>query len=198
MRRFLSLLLSLALAGCAMKSPYAIEPRVLSWTTAVTDRYDFAALSDFVNKTIQEPYDWQGLDLSKRDANQWGFRPGACMLVGDNWIFGSPDPKKDAFILITSFPKPNSKAMDVTLHCIRRARDAFEVESVEIEEHELSIGAPKGNSFRFEVRQFRRSAAGYPARNTVIAPNRPAPRTQVAETRGRRQNGVAKRGASLL
>jgi hypothetical protein len=104
----------------------------------VSERYDLAALSAFVNKTIQEPYDWHGLDLSKRDVKQWGFRPNACMLVTDNWIFGSPDPKKDLFILITSFPAPNSKWKDVTLHCIRHTRNTFELESIEIEEHEYA------------------------------------------------------------
>ena len=142
MNRFLPLISSLVLAGCAMKSPFTaatvIEPRVLRWTAVVSDRYDLAALSAFVNKTIQEPYDWHGLDLSTRDAKQWGYRPSACMLVGDNWIFGSPDPKKDSFILITSFPESNSKSKDVTLHCIRRTRDTFELESVEIEEHEYA------------------------------------------------------------
>ena len=147
MNRFLPLLLSLALAGCVMRSPSmatsVIEPRVLQWAAAVSERYDFAALSEFVNRTIQEPYDWQGLDLSKHYAKQWGYRPDGCMLVGDNWIFGSPDPKKDAFILITSFPQPNSKSKDVTLHCIRLSRVTFELESIEIAEHELRIGASK-------------------------------------------------------
>src|SRR4051812_18846046 len=114
MNRFLSLLVSFALAGCVMRSPLrpvaVVESRVLEWAAVISERYDFAALSRFVNSTIQEGYDAQGLDLSTRDAKQWGFRPDACMLVGDNWIFGAPDPKKDSFILITSFPEPNSKS----------------------------------------------------------------------------------------
>jgi hypothetical protein len=140
MYRFLSLLLILALAGCAIRSPSrptsVIEPRVLKWTEEVSERYDFAALSDFVNRTILESYDWNGLDVSQRYAKEWGFRPGACMLVGENWIFGSPDPNKDSFVLITSFPQPNSKFKNVTLHCIRRTRVTFALESIEIEEHE--------------------------------------------------------------
>jgi hypothetical protein len=143
MKLCLALLLGCSLVGCTLKSPYVIEPRVLRWTIAVTDRYDFAALSDFVNKTIQAPYDWQGLDVSKRYAQQWGFRPGECMLVGDNWIFGSPDPKDNSFVLITSFPQRNSKSKDVTLHCWRRARDSFEVVHIEIVERELDIGLLK-------------------------------------------------------
>ena len=147
MTRFVPLLLGLALAGCAMNSPVAvgtrIEPRVLRWTAAVSERYDLAALSAFVNRTIREPYDWRGLNLSTRYAKGWGFRPDACMLVGDNWIFGAPDPKKDLFILITSFPEPSSKSKDVTLHCIRHTRDTFELESIDIEEHEVRIGALK-------------------------------------------------------
>src|SRR5262249_36546876 len=88
------------------------------------------------NKTIQESHDWHGLDLATRDAKQWGFRPDACVLVGDNWIFGAPDPKKDSFTLVTSFPHSSSTSEDVTLHCLRRSRSAFELESIEIEEHE--------------------------------------------------------------
>ena len=126
-----------------MNGPVAVgtlmEPRVLRWTETVSERYDFAALSAFVNKTIQEPYDWHGLDVSTRDANVWGFRSNACMLVGDNWIFGSPDPKKDSFILITSFPQPNSKSLNVTLRCVRHTRHFFELEIIEFVEHELHL-----------------------------------------------------------
>jgi hypothetical protein len=124
-----------------MNGPVAVgtlmEPRVLRWTETVSERYDFAALSAFVNKTIQEPYDWRGLDLSTRDAKVWGFRSNACMLVGENWIFGSPYPKKDSFTLITSFPQPNSKWLNVTLHCRRNTRHFFELDRIEFTEHEV-------------------------------------------------------------
>jgi hypothetical protein len=147
MNRYSLLLLSLALAGCAMNTQVrptsVIEQRVLVWTAAVSERYDFAALSSFVNETIRENYDWQGLDVSRRYAKQWGFRTNACLLVGENWIFGAPDPKKNEFTLVTSFPQPDAKSKDVTLHCIRRARDAFYVDSIEIEEHELDLAALK-------------------------------------------------------
>lgn len=165
MKLCLALLLGGSLAGCASKPPYVIEPRVLRWTIAITDRYDFAALSDFVNKTIHAPYDWQGLEVSQRYAQQWGFRPGECMLVGDNWIFGSPDPKDNAFVLITSFPQRDAKSKDITLHCWRRARDTFEVVHIEIVERELDPGLLK-----------KPNNAPAPAPTSVTSPAAPKPR----------------------
>ena len=110
-----------------------MDPRVLQWADVVSERYDLRALSAFVNKTINESHDWHGLDLSTRDAKQWGHNPSACILVGENWTFGAPDPKMDAFILVTSLPQSHSKFKQVTLHCIRHTRDTFELESIEIE-----------------------------------------------------------------
>jgi hypothetical protein len=142
MPRFLPLLLALTCAGCATQASRSagsnyMEPRVLLWDEVISERYDFQALTDFVNRTIREPHDWQGLDLRAHEARQWGFSPRACLLVSNNWSFGSADPKLNQFTLVTSFPESASKFKAVTLHCVRLTDDTFELERLEIESRDL-------------------------------------------------------------
>ena len=115
------------------------ERMAREWAKTIQTRYDLAALNSFLKKTVAEKKRWEDIDLTKpKIGDKWTVRVMA--MNSGNWNFTTPDPKKDKFSLSFTHRSEGDSRWDITLHCIRKSKDVFEL--VEITNDEWIILHP--------------------------------------------------------
>jgi len=108
----------------------AQERAAREWSQTVQSRYDFAALTSFLKKTVAEKKSWQGVDLTKPKIGDKWTGGGAPMISGD-WSFSTRNPKEDTFTLSFTYDKGDR---ELILKCIRKTKDSFVLLEITSEE----------------------------------------------------------------
>ena len=124
-----------------------VDREAREWVQTVQSRYDFAAMSSFLKKTVAEKKRWQEVDLAKPAiGDKWtverffgtadnGTRWYMSMTSGD-WSFETPNPKEDKFTLSFNYNKGDRV---LVLKCVRKSKDSFELMEIKSEYPRLFI-----------------------------------------------------------
>ena len=112
----------------------AQERAARKWSQTVQSRYDFAALTSFLKKTVAEKKSWQDIDLTKpKIGDKWTMdRWGTALdMISGDWSFSTSDPKGDKFTLSFTYDKGDRQLI---LKCIRKTKDSFVLLEITSEE----------------------------------------------------------------
>jgi len=122
----------------------AQERAIREWPQIIESRYDLAALTSFLKKTVAEKKRWGKIDLTKPAIGEtWlsGYSGGMFMNSGD-WSFRTPNPKEDKFTFSFFYNFKilwfdTNRGLEVTFNCIRKSKNYFELIEITGEEQEV-------------------------------------------------------------
>jgi len=116
----------------------AQEREVREWPQVIQSRYDLAALTSFLKKTVAEKKCWKDVDLTKpKIGDKWTINSASMSMTSGNWEFRTRDPKEDKFTLSFCYHAEEKRGLDLVLNCIRKSKDSFELIEIANDEWEI-------------------------------------------------------------
>jgi len=124
------------------------EREIREWPQIIESRYDFAALTSFLKKTVAENKRWKNIDLTKpKIGNEWidrGCSGGRWSMASGDWNFRASNPNENKFMLsflyyYNIFGIKRNRGLEVTFNCIRKSKDNFELVEIIGDEFEIHV-----------------------------------------------------------